>query len=78
MVVGAAMTAAGGVAGDSPAWHRWRSTISAVGCLHISCVLDFKVPLLLRRGQPRGRGRGQKRQREGDKDGGGYKLAKID
>ncbi len=45
---------------------------------HISCVLDFRVPLLLRRGQPRGRGRGQKRQREGDKDGGGYKLAKTD
>ena len=76
VVVGAAMTAAGGVAGDSPAWCETHCDSSWV--LHVSSVPGFRGPLLLCRGQPRGRGRGQKRQRESDQDGGGYKLAKTD
>ena len=78
VVVGAAMIAVGGVAGDSLAWLLQRLTVSALDCLHVSPVLGFRDLLLLRRGQPRGRGRGQKRQRESDQDGGGYKLAKTD
>ena len=75
VVVDAAMTTVGGVAGESRAWLRL--TVSALGCLHVSSV-GFRGLLLLHRGQPRARGRGQKRQRESDQDGGGYKLAKTD